>query len=114
MQKEFPKIAKQKSPLLQKAIAGTTPKYYPCSWKKIMLQGEWRMLTMTQINLITKMFYEEGKNISQISRETGYDRKTIRSYIDKTDWNIELPAVYQKPSSRLQLLDFLVKLSFAL
>ncbi len=53
---------------------------------------------MTQINLITKMFYEEGKNISQISRETGYDRKTIRSYIDKTDWNIKLPAVYQKPS----------------
>ncbi len=54
---------------------------------------------MTRINLIMKMFYEEGKNISQISRETGYDRKTIRSYIDKTDWNIKLPAVYHKPNS---------------
>ncbi len=30
------------------------------------------------------MYFEEGKNISQIARETGHDRKTIRGYLIKT------------------------------
>nr|WP_085951480.1 IS21 family transposase [Acetivibrio clariflavus] len=38
-------------------------------------------------NHIRKMYYEQGISISQISRETNFDRKTIRKYIDKTDWN---------------------------
>ncbi|AEV67931.1 transposase [Acetivibrio clariflavus DSM 19732] len=45
------------------------------------------MLSMTQKNHIRKMYYEQGISISQISRETNFDRKTIRKYIDKTDWN---------------------------
>lgn len=45
------------------------------------------MLTMTQINDIRKAFYEEGMNISQIARTYGVDRKTVRRYINKTDWN---------------------------
>jgi transposase len=51
------------------------------------------MLTMAQIYDIRKLYFEEGKNISQISRETGYDRKTIREYINKNDWNKPVPAV---------------------
>jgi len=51
------------------------------------------MLSMTQIKDIRKMYFEEGKNISQIARETGYDRKTVRGYLEKEDWNKELPKV---------------------
>jgi len=54
---------------------------------------EWRMLSMTQIKNIRKMYFEEGKNISQIARETGYDRKTVRKYLEKDDWNRELPKI---------------------
>lgn len=50
---------------------------------------------MTQKNDIRKRYYEQGKNISEISRETGYDRKTIRRYVEQTDWNIE-PATEKK------------------
>jgi len=58
---------------------------------------EWRMLSMTQIKNIRKMYFEEGKNISQISRETGYDRKTVRKYIEKDDWNKELLKIKKEP-----------------
>jgi len=51
------------------------------------------MLTMTQVKDIRKMYFEEGKNISQIARETGHDRKTVRGYINKDDWNEEPPKV---------------------
>lgn len=49
------------------------------------------MLTMTQIHDIRKMYFEEGKSIAQISRETGRDRKTVRMYLNKDDWNKEMP-----------------------
>jgi len=49
------------------------------------------MLSMTQIKNIIKMYFEEGKNISQIAKETGHDRKTVRNYLYKEDWNKELP-----------------------
>lgn len=45
------------------------------------------MLTMTQKNDIRKLFYEQGMNISQIARETGNDRKTVRQYINQHNWN---------------------------
>ena len=43
------------------------------------------MLSMTQINLIRTLYYGQGKTISEISRETGFDRKTIcqrRNFFD--------------------------------
>ena len=48
---------------------------------------------MTQIKDIRKMYFEEGKNISQIARETGHDRKTVRAYLDKVAWNKKPPKV---------------------
>lgn len=54
------------------------------------------MLTMAQIHDIRKLFFEEGKSISQISRETGYDRKTVRTYINKDDWNTAIPTIKEK------------------
>jgi transposase len=54
------------------------------------------MLSMTQIKDIRKMYFEEGKNISQIARETGYDRKTVKKYLDKDDWNKDQSKVREK------------------
>lgn len=45
------------------------------------------MLKMTVITDIRKMYFEEGENISQIHKQTGIDRKTIRKFINKEDWN---------------------------
>ncbi len=42
---------------------------------------------MTEIFYIRTLYFEEGKNITEISRLTGRDRKTIRYYIEKEDWN---------------------------
>lgn len=51
------------------------------------------MLTMTQVKYIRKLFFEEGMNVSQISRETGHDRKTVSYYLEKEDWNEKTPSV---------------------
>ena len=45
------------------------------------------MLTMTKIDDIRKAFFEEGISISEISRKQSIDRKTIRKYITKDDFN---------------------------
>ena len=61
------------------------------------------MLTMTKIDDIRKAFFEEGISISEISRKQSIDRKTIRKYIAKEDFNqpqlkpvikIEQPKLY--------------------
>jgi transposase len=48
---------------------------------------------MTQVHDIRKMYFEEGKSISEIARSTSHDRKTIRAYLEKEDWNIAIPSV---------------------
>jgi len=47
-----------------------------------------RMLTMTQIHDIRKLYFEEGKNISQISKKTGFDRKTVRHYLNRDNFRL--------------------------
>ena len=42
---------------------------------------------MTEVHDIRKLYFEEGQSITQISRQTGRDRKTIRMYLGKEDWN---------------------------
>jgi transposase len=42
---------------------------------------------MTELHNLRKLYFEEGKNITEISRETGRDRKTVRLYLEKEDWN---------------------------
>jgi transposase len=49
------------------------------------------LLTMTEAHDIRKLYFEEGKSVTGISRETGRDRKTIRMYIEKEDWNEAQP-----------------------
>lgn len=45
---------------------------------------------MTQIDDIRKAFFMEGKTISEISRKFKVDRKTVRKYIRKDDWNAKV------------------------
>jgi len=45
------------------------------------------MLTMTQVDIIRMLYYGQGKIITEVSRETGYDRKTIRKFINQESFN---------------------------
>ena len=44
---------------------------------------------MAETNDIRSKFLDEGKNITTIARETGCDRKTVRKYVQREDWNVE-------------------------
>lgn len=46
------------------------------------------MLAMDQIHHIRQLYYEQDKQISEITQETGYDPKTVKKYIDMTDFNL--------------------------
>ena len=52
--------------------------------------------TMDQIHRIRDMYYQQGKNISEIASETGFNWKTVKKYVDMDDFNIQTP----KPSSK--------------
>ena len=52
---------------------------------------------MTQLHDIRKLYYEEGKNISEIARQTGHDRKTVRASIGKEDWNVQSKGTAGEP-----------------
>jgi len=53
-------------------------------------EEEWRLLTMTQVQNIRKLHYEKGMNLSQISKETGRDRKTVKMYVEKEGRNVAM------------------------
>jgi transposase len=42
---------------------------------------------MTEVHNLRKLYYDEGKSITEIAKETGRDRKTVRLYLEKEDWN---------------------------
>ena len=46
---------------------------------------------MTQVDLIRKAFFEEGLNVSELAERFSHDRKTIRKYLEKEDWNEPVP-----------------------
>jgi len=47
------------------------------------------MLTMTQVDIIRTLYYGQGKTITEIAKETGYDRKTVRKFINQESFNKE-------------------------
>lgn len=49
------------------------------------------MLAMDQIHHIRQLYYEQDKEISEIAQETGRDPKTVKKYIDMTDFNLPQP-----------------------
>ena len=46
---------------------------------------------MTEVHNLRKLYYDEGKNITEISKQTGRDRKTVRQSLNKEDWNENQP-----------------------
>ena len=56
------------------------------------------MLKMTEIADLRTMYFEDGTNISQIQKKTGFDRKTIRKFINKEDWNDPVQAHIERES----------------
>jgi transposase len=55
------------------------------------------MLDMPQIDDIRRL-YSEGCNISEIARITGYDRKTVKKYLDMDDFSPQVPKSKSRPS----------------
>jgi transposase len=51
---------------------------------------------MTEVHNLRKLYYEEGKSITEISKETGRDRKTVRLYLEKEDWNETRPGLLKE------------------
>jgi transposase len=48
---------------------------------------------MTEVHNLRKLYYDEGKNITAISKQTGRDRKTVRECLNKEDWNEVQPSL---------------------
>ena len=55
------------------------------------------MLNMSQINHIRDL-KKKGYKISEIHEETGVDPKTIKKYLDQSDFSPEIPIAAKKPS----------------
>lgn len=53
---------------------------------------------MADTDIIREKFFTEGKNKTEISLETGFDRRTIRKYIELEDWNEDITHVSQRES----------------
>lgn len=52
---------------------------------------------MTQADHIRDAFFNEGRNISEVARDYGVDRKTARKYVAQDDWNAPIPAAETTP-----------------
>ena len=59
------------------------------------------MLAMPRKNSIREMYFVNGKTITEISRETGHDRKTIREIIKTDDWNAPPPTMKEGGTPKL-------------
>ncbi|MCL2166290.1 MAG: hypothetical protein FWH49_03260 [Clostridiales bacterium] len=59
---------------------------------------------MTKQHEIREAFYVKGRSISTIAGDFGVDRKTVRRYLDKNDWN-ELPPKETMPIRELPKLE---------
>ncbi len=92
MQKEIPRNAREKSPGLQRAIESMTEPLYPFGLDDAEREGTEEMLTMTRIDDIRHAYFEEGRTISEISTEYALDRKTVRKYVMKEDFNAVVPS----------------------
>ena len=49
------------------------------------------MLAMDQIHHIRHLFFEQGRNLTEIASETGLDWKTVKKYVDMEDFSSPPP-----------------------
>ena len=54
------------------------------------------MLTMTQAHDIRKAYFEEGMTLSAVAAKHHVDRKTVRKYLDREDFNAPPPPAAPK------------------
>ena len=54
----------------------------------------------TEDYLVLKNWFDQGVSISEIARQTGYDRRTIRKYVHSSS-----PPVYRKRARKASKLD---------
>ena len=66
--------------------------------------------TMDQIHHIRDLFYVQGKNISEIASETGFNWKTVKKYVDMDDFNNPLPT----PKEKVVHIQSLIRTSLSL
>ena len=61
------------------------------------------MLAMAKVDSIRKAYFEEGRSVSEISRLLKADRKTVRKYLDKEDFNITpVPVKTRNSAAKLE------------
>jgi transposase len=53
---------------------------------------------MANAESIRDLFFHKGLSISAIAQSTGFDRKTIRKYLDQGDWNLKARVTVRKAS----------------
>lgn len=58
------------------------------------------MLTMDDINLIRFLYEKKGGNYAEIAKETDFDVRTIKKYIEQDDWNVK-PQIRKPKDSKL-------------
>lgn len=59
------------------------------------------MFTMDQVHRIRELFFEQGKNLTEISEIVGCDWRTVRKYVDKEDFSPQPPKVITERESKL-------------
>jgi len=69
-----------------------------------MQGGIERMLTMTQVHDIRKLYFEEGKNINQIAKMTRFDRKTVEGDQYRICMNKDRDIVYYNIDNSVKFL----------
>lgn len=73
------------------------PGQYNPLWVATLKGGIERMLTMEQIHHIKYLFKNKGKTLRKISSETGHHFNTVKKYVEKTNFNLELIPKKTKP-----------------
>ena len=55
------------------------------------------MYTMDQVHCIRELYFEQGENLTETAEIVGCDWRTIRKYVDKEDFSLQVP----KPEAKM-------------
>ena len=68
------------------------------------------MYTMDQVHRIREMYFGQGKNLSEIAETVGCDWRTVRKYVDKTDFSPKPPAAKKEGTRVSKLTPYLCEI----
>ena len=63
------------------------------------------MLKMAQFHRVRELYFNQGKNLTQIANEMNCDWRTIRKYVDQDDFNAKPPVPASKMKKTESKLD---------